>query len=109
MMTETVVTAPPDCPVRHVAELMRERNVGCLPVLDERRRLCGIVTEGDLMRVGAIDVDHLPLACMSCGSRHHVRAGVSRRTTSAVAYCVRCLRGSAVDVHRSILPANDPS
>src|SRR6185437_9018077 len=28
VMTESVVTAPPDAPVRHVAELMRERNVG---------------------------------------------------------------------------------
>ena len=36
--------------VLRAAEIMRERNVGCLPVLDERRRLCGIVTEGDLDR-----------------------------------------------------------
>jgi CBS domain-containing protein len=108
-MKVPVVTVSARDTVLRAAEIMRERNVGCLPVLDERRRLCGIVTEGDLMRVGAIGVDHLPLACMSCGSRHHVRAGVSRRTTSAVAYCVRCLRGSTADVHRSILPANDPS
>jgi CBS domain-containing protein len=95
--------------VLRAAEVMRERNVGCLPVLDERRRLCGIVTEGDLMRVGAIGVDHVPPACMGCGSRHHVHAGVSRKTTSTVAYCVRCLGGPSMDVARAVLPANDPS
>ena len=35
VMTESVVTAPPDCPVRAVAELMRERNVGSVVLVDE--------------------------------------------------------------------------
>jgi hypothetical protein len=61
------------------------------------------------MRVGAIGVDHLPLACMTCGSRHHVRAGVSRHTATSVAYCVRCLGTSGVDTARVVRPANDPS
>jgi CBS domain-containing protein len=96
--------------VLRAADVMRERNVGCLPVLDERRRLCGIVSLGDLIRVGAIGVDQLPLACMSCGSRHHVRTGVSRHTTSAVSYCVRCLGGGPRrDIVHDVLPTNDPS
>jgi hypothetical protein len=96
--------------VLRAAELMRERNVGCLPVLDDRRRLCGILTLGDLMRVGAIGVDQLPLACMSCGSRHHVHTGVSRHTASAVSYCVRCLGGGPRgEIVGAPLPKGDPS
>jgi CBS domain-containing protein len=99
-MKVPVVAAAARDTVLRAAEVMRERNVGCLPVLDERRRLCGIVTVGDLMRVGAIGVDQLPPACMGCGSRHHVRSGVSRSTSGAVAYCVRCLGGGP---HRELI------
>ena len=48
VMTESVVTAPPDCPVRHVAELMRERNVGSVVLVDEDGRPAGFVTDRDL-------------------------------------------------------------
>jgi CBS domain-containing protein len=81
--------------VLRAAEVMRDRNVGCLPVLDDNRRLVGVVTEGDLMRVGAIGLDQLPPACMGCGSRHHVRSGVSATTSRAVSYCLRCLGGAS--------------
>jgi CBS domain-containing protein len=47
VMTESVVTAPPECTVRQVAELMRERNVGSV-VLVERERPIGFVTDRDL-------------------------------------------------------------
>ena len=108
-MKVPVVTISARDTVLRAAEVMRERNVGCLPVLDERRRLVGIVTEGDLMRVGAIGIDHLPPACMTCGNRHHVRGGVSARTGRPVAYCVRCLSGSTAAIARARLPANDAS
>jgi CBS-domain-containing membrane protein len=94
-MKVPVVTMGARDTVLRAADLMRERNVGCLPVLDEGRRLAGIITEGDLMRVGAIGLDHLPPACMSCGNRHHVRSGVSATTSRPVSYCVRCLGGAA--------------
>ena len=47
VMTESVVTAPPDCSVREVAELMRERNVGSV-VLVEDDAPVGFVTDRDL-------------------------------------------------------------
>jgi len=47
-MTESVVTAPPDCPVRGVAETMRERNVGSVVLVDERGQPVGFVTDRDL-------------------------------------------------------------
>jgi CBS domain-containing protein len=47
VMTESVVTAPPQTSVRQVAEIMRERNVGSV-VLVERDRPIGFVTDRDL-------------------------------------------------------------
>ena len=36
-MTETVVTAPPEQSVREIAEMMRERNVGSVVLIDQER------------------------------------------------------------------------
>jgi CBS domain-containing protein len=47
VMTESVVTAAPERTVREVAELMRERNVGSV-VLVERDEPVGFVTDRDL-------------------------------------------------------------
>jgi CBS domain-containing protein len=103
-MTLPVITIGGRETVMRAADVMLEHDVGCLPVLDEHRRLCGIVTEGDLLRVGAIGLDQLPPACMSCGSRHHVRTGVPVRSAiSAATFCLRCLGAS------SDRPANDAS
>src|SRR6266511_750449 len=46
-MTESVVTAAPDTSVREVAEIMRERNVGSV-VLVEQGRPTGFLTDRDL-------------------------------------------------------------
>ena len=48
VMTESVVTAPPDAPVRHVAELMRERNVGSVVLVDDAGLPVGFITDRDL-------------------------------------------------------------
>lgn len=48
VMTESVVTAPPDAPVRQVAELMRERNVGSVILVDDDGAPVGFVTDRDL-------------------------------------------------------------
>jgi CBS domain-containing protein len=47
VMTESVVTAPPERTVREIAELMRERNVGSVVLLEEDRPV-GFVTDRDL-------------------------------------------------------------
>jgi CBS domain-containing protein len=47
VMTESVVTAPPERTVREIAELMRERNVGSVVLVDARRPV-GFVTDRDL-------------------------------------------------------------
>jgi len=46
-MTETVVTAPPEQSVREIAEMMRERNVGSVVLIDDQRPV-GFLTDRDL-------------------------------------------------------------
>jgi CBS domain-containing protein len=47
VMTETVVTAPPQRSVREIAEMMRERNVGSVVLIEEDRPV-GFLTDRDL-------------------------------------------------------------
>jgi CBS domain-containing protein len=47
VMTESVVTAGPDTSVREVAEIMRERNVGSVVLVDDGRAV-GFITDRDL-------------------------------------------------------------
>jgi CBS domain-containing protein len=47
VMTEAVVTAEPSASVRAVAQLMRERNVGSVVLVDDGRA-CGFITDRDL-------------------------------------------------------------
>ena len=48
VMTESVVTAAPDCPVGRVAELMRERNVGSVVLVDGGGSPVGFITDRDV-------------------------------------------------------------
>ena len=48
LMTAAPVTVSPETTVREIANLMRGRTIGCVPVLN-RQRLVGIVTVSDLL------------------------------------------------------------
>ena len=48
VMTREVVSARPDDPIEEVANAMRERKIGCLPVLEDDA-LVGIITSSDVM------------------------------------------------------------
>ena len=52
VMTTAVATIRQEATVRDAARLMLERGISALPVLDEKDRLVGIISEGDLMRPG---------------------------------------------------------
>ncbi|MFD3733013.1 CBS domain-containing protein [Streptomyces sp. NPDC058632] len=45
--------------VDRAAQLMRELNVGALPISDENERLCGILTDRDIV-VGCVAMGHDP-------------------------------------------------
>jgi len=49
IMTRGVATCRRDTPINEVALLMRDQDTGAIPVLDENGRLCGIVTDRDLV------------------------------------------------------------
>jgi CBS domain-containing protein len=53
LMTRDIVTARPQTTTLEAIELMRERKVGCLPVVTDDDRLVGIVSERDFLRVAA--------------------------------------------------------
>lgn len=48
VMTDWVVTAPPGCTARDAAELMRDRDVGCLVFVTAAGGPVGLVTDRDL-------------------------------------------------------------
>jgi len=54
MMTSPVITVTPDVTVNEAAEIMAERKIGCLPVVEERDRLVGLVTETDILNYVAL-------------------------------------------------------
>ena len=50
VMTKNVITVQPDTGVPEIARLLLTHRISAVPVVDEDRRLLGIVSEGDLMR-----------------------------------------------------------
>ncbi len=50
IMTKSVRTVDPMTPVRKIAQLMISRRISAVPVVDKKRRVLGIVSEGDLLR-----------------------------------------------------------
>jgi len=56
LMTENVLTIGPDETIRKIANLMRGRTIGCLPVV-KGNRLLGIVTTADLLELLGRGID----------------------------------------------------
>lgn len=50
IMTKNVITVKPDASIRELAELLLEHKISGVPVVDDAGKVCGIVSEGDLMR-----------------------------------------------------------
>lgn len=49
IMTTNVVSISPAVSVRHAVAMMLQNRVSGLPVVDDQERVCGMVTEGDLL------------------------------------------------------------
>lgn len=56
LMTTSVVTTDPDATIRRIANVMRGRTIGCVPVIDGKR-LVGIVTAADLLELLGRGID----------------------------------------------------
>src|SRR5450830_2078498 len=50
IMTKKPVTVTPDTPIERAAQIMLEKRVEGLPVLDAKGALVGILTEGDVFK-----------------------------------------------------------
>jgi len=74
LMTHSVVTVPPEETIRKVANLMRGRTIGCVPVVKDQR-LRGIVTVSDLLDILGRGVDR-----PSPPARHALRYRTPHRT-----------------------------
>ncbi|MHC0429811.1 CBS domain-containing protein [Streptomyces sp. O3] len=53
VMTHKVVTAAPATSFKAIARLFADHAVSAVPVVDEARRLLGVVSEGDLLRAAS--------------------------------------------------------
>jgi CBS domain-containing protein len=53
IMTSPVVTVTPDTSLKDVARILVERGINAVPVVDVAGRLCGIVSEADLLALEA--------------------------------------------------------
>ena len=51
IMQTDVKTVSPDTLLREAAEILYLHKYGCLPVLDDDKKLVGIITEADFLRL----------------------------------------------------------
>ncbi len=59
IMTREVITVSPDTKVTEVARIIHERNFNGLPVVDENKKVLGMITETDLLANDAFGT-HIP-------------------------------------------------
>jgi CBS domain-containing protein len=51
IMTKKVYTASPNDPIEAATLLMGQRDIGSLPVIDKDRKVLGIITAEDIIRL----------------------------------------------------------
>lgn len=50
IMYKTVLTAAAETEIRAIAEIMTQRSLGALPIVDQKQQVQGVVTRSDLLR-----------------------------------------------------------
>ena len=58
-MSHPVITVSPKTPMQEAHKLMRDENIRRLPVVDQRGKLIGIVSESDFLHASPSDVSSL--------------------------------------------------
>lgn len=51
IMTKDVITVRADDTIKKAAELLHDEQIGALPVIDEKDKVVGIITESDIFRI----------------------------------------------------------
>ena len=49
LMTKKIEYVMPDCELREVAEIMKDKDIGIVPVCDEEKKLLGVITDRDIV------------------------------------------------------------
>jgi CBS domain-containing protein len=89
VMSQSVVTAPPDGTARELAALMRERNVGSVVLVDSTGHLVGMVTDRDLAITVVADARDPDEAASVLASSPVVTAAVEMDVEEVAALMVR--------------------
>lgn len=60
IMTSDVISVPKDMPVAEVAEIISSKKIHAVPVLDENRKVLGIITETDFFTKDSANMVYMP-------------------------------------------------
>jgi CBS-domain-containing membrane protein len=71
VMTTRVVSVTKDASFRTMAAALREHRVSAFPVIDENRRVIGVVSEADLLAKEALAGEHAGIPAAVTGILHH--------------------------------------
>jgi len=83
LMTQPVLTVPPETPVRKAANLMRGRSIGCL-VVGNAGRVQGIVTVSDLLELIGRGLDRKTGASTRWTLKHRAPHRKGRRAATGI-------------------------
>lgn len=91
-MRYPVATIPKGASVHDAAAVLRERTIGCVPVVDDDS-VVGVISRGDLLRAGlAADEVLGSHVCAACGRYHDVHP---YKLGPDVQFCEECLDRAA--------------
>jgi CBS domain-containing protein len=71
VMTDQVVAVRREASFKEMAASLREFRVSAFPVIDENRRVIGVVSEADLLAREALSGDHAAIPAAVAGILHH--------------------------------------
>ena len=71
VMTQPVVAVRRDASFKEMAARLRECRVSAFPVIDENRRVIGVVSEADLLAKEALAGEHAGIPAAITGILHH--------------------------------------
>ncbi|MFE3327054.1 CBS domain-containing protein [Streptomyces sp. NPDC059176] len=92
LMTRDVVRAPRDMPFKEIVKLLAENDVTAVPVVDERDRPLGVVSEADLLRKTSDQADPsglTPIPHLEAWERAKAEGARAEELMSAPAVCAR--------------------
>ncbi|MFE0513671.1 CBS domain-containing protein [Streptomyces sp. NPDC058964] len=92
LMTRDVVRARPDTPFKELVRLLADNDVTAVPVVDDRNRPVGVVSEADLLRKSADQADpsgRVPIPNLEAWERAKAEGSRAEELMSAPAVCAR--------------------